>query len=149
MVENLSFMARTEIAGKSHSSMLLVWNFMDTHFMSPVYLLETPIEISTFEFHPENANIIIGKSLADLGGTISGQLIVWNFNDPINKQSRLNSIKKPATSKGGGGGKEEKLESEVLTHYHTSSILLSHKSAVTAIRFVPPTIKVQARHGEN
>ena len=52
VVENLSFMARTEIAGKSHSSMLLVWNFMDTHFMSPVYLLETPIEINTFEFHP-------------------------------------------------------------------------------------------------
>ena len=41
--------------------MLLIWNFIDTHFMSPVYLLETPIEISTFEFHPENPNIIIGR----------------------------------------------------------------------------------------
>ncbi len=41
--------------------MLLIWNFIDTHFMSPVYLLETPIEINIFEFHPENANIIIGR----------------------------------------------------------------------------------------
>ena len=40
--------------------MLLIWNFIDTHFMSPVFLLETPIEISTFEFHPEDSNIIIG-----------------------------------------------------------------------------------------
>jgi WD40 repeat protein len=35
-------------------------------------LLETPIEVTTIEFHPENSNILIG-------GCLNGQIVVWDI----------------------------------------------------------------------
>jgi WD40 repeat protein len=46
--------------------------------------LETPIEISCIEFHPENSNVIIG-------GSISGQLIIWDLSSI---ESRIQGGKK-------------------------------------------------------
>jgi hypothetical protein len=38
-------------------------NFSDNHIITLNYVLETPIEITTIEFHPENPNVIIGGCL--------------------------------------------------------------------------------------
>ena len=65
MIENLSFDDRCAITGKSFDSHVLIMNFSDAHIITLNYVLETPIEVSTIEFHPENPNVIIG-------GTISG-----------------------------------------------------------------------------
>lgn len=54
MTENLSFDERAEIAGKSFDSHVLVMNFSDAHIIQLYYVLETPIEISSIEWHPEN-----------------------------------------------------------------------------------------------
>ncbi len=72
MIENLSFDERAEITGKSFESHVLIMNFSDAHIITLNYVLETPIEISTIEFHPDNPNVIIG-------GCISGQIIVWDL----------------------------------------------------------------------
>lgn len=84
MYENLSFDDRTEIMGKSFESHVLIMNFSDAHIITLNYVLETPIEISTIEFHPDNPNVIIG-------GCISGQLIVWDLSSV---ESRITTGKK-------------------------------------------------------
>jgi dynein intermediate chain 3, axonemal len=73
MIENLSFDDRAEITGKSFDSHVLIMNFSDAHIVTLNYVLETPIEVSSIEFHPENPNVIIG-------GCISGQMIVWDLS---------------------------------------------------------------------
>lgn len=77
-IENLSFDERAEISGKSFNSAVLICNFADAHIITCAYILETPVEVSCIEFHPENPNFIIG-------GCISGQLIVWDLGDETSK----------------------------------------------------------------
>lgn len=84
MIENLSFDDRAEIMGKSFESHVLLMNFSDAHIITLNYVLETPIEISTIEFHPENPNVIVG-------GCISGQLIIWDLSSV---ESRISTGKK-------------------------------------------------------
>lgn len=79
MIENLSFDDRAEITGKSFDSHVLIMNFSDAHIVTLNYVLETPIEVSTIEFHPEFQNVVIG-------GCISGQLIVWDLSS---QESRI------------------------------------------------------------
>ncbi len=64
MTENLSFDDRVEIMGKSFDSHVLIMNFSDAHIITLNYVLETPIEVSTIEFHPENPNVIIGGCIS-------------------------------------------------------------------------------------
>lgn len=89
MIENLSFDDRCSIAGKSFDSHVLIMNFSDAHIITLNYVLETPIEVSCIEFHPENSNVLIG-------GCISGQLIDWDLSCI---ESRINAGKKPETIK--------------------------------------------------
>lgn len=89
MIENLSFDDRCAITGKSFDSHVLIMNFSDAHIITLNYVLETPIEISTIEFHPENPNVIVG-------GTISGQLVIWDLSC---LESRITGGKKQDTLK--------------------------------------------------
>ena len=89
MIENLTFDDRTDIAGKSFDSHVLIMNFSDAHIVTLNYVLETPIEVSCIEFHPDNPNVIIG-------GCISGQLIVWDLSC---MESRITAGKKPEAIK--------------------------------------------------
>ena len=89
MIENLSFDDRCEITGKSFDSHVLIMNFSDAHIITLNYVLETPIEISTLEFHPENPNVLIG-------GCISGQLIIWDLSC---QESRITQGRKPEAVK--------------------------------------------------
>ena len=73
MIENLSFDDRAEITGKSFDSHVLIMNFSDAHIVTLNYVLETPIEVSSIEFHPENRDVMVG-------GCISGQVIVWDLS---------------------------------------------------------------------
>lgn len=46
-------------------------NFQDYSNITLNYVFETPVEISTIEFNPENPNWLIG-------GCISGQVLIWD-----------------------------------------------------------------------
>jgi len=89
MIENLSFDDRCSIAGKSFDSHVLIMNFSDAHIITLNYVLETPIEVSSIEFHQDNPNVLIG-------GCISGQLIVWDLSCI---ESRISAGKKPEAIK--------------------------------------------------
>lgn len=91
MIENLEFDDRCAIGGKSFDSHVLIMNFSDAHIITLIYVLETPIEISAIEFHPENPNILIG-------GTISGQLLLWDLTcleSRISGSKKLQELKMP------------------------------------------------------
>lgn len=63
MIDNMDFDTRSLIQGKSFESHLLILNFSDNHIITLNYVLETPIEITTIEFHPDNANVLVGGCL--------------------------------------------------------------------------------------
>lgn len=75
------------------------------------HVLETPIEISTIEYHPENPNVLIG-------GCLNGQLIAW---DVTSTDHRITAGKKSSGEdefggddedfQGGGGEADEKQQS--------------------------------------
>ena len=58
--------------GKSYESHILILNFEDSQIIHLKYALQSPVEISCIEFHPENAKVLIG-------GSINGQLIIWDL----------------------------------------------------------------------
>lgn len=65
MIESLTFDERAEITGKSFDSHVLILNFSDSHIVITLnFDLETPIEVSCIEFHPENPNVIIGGCIS-------------------------------------------------------------------------------------
>jgi len=55
-----------------------VLNFADNAIITMCSVLETPIEIERIIFHPEKPELLFG-------GTISGQLTFWDFNDETTK----------------------------------------------------------------
>lgn len=73
MIDNMDFDTRAMVQGKSFDSQLLVLNFEDSDIISLKYLLETPIEISTIEWHPDNSNVLVG-------GCLNGQILVWDLS---------------------------------------------------------------------
>jgi hypothetical protein len=63
-IENLSFDERAEISGRSFNSSILIYNFADPNIITTGYILETPVEVTSLEFHPDNGNIIIGGCIS-------------------------------------------------------------------------------------
>ena len=112
MIENLSFDDRTEITGKSFDSHVLIMNFSDAHIITLNYVLETPIEISSIEWHPENPNVLIG-------GCISGQLIVWDLSCI---ESRITTGKKPEQIKMPDEEEDKSKSLEILNLFFSSAI---------------------------
>jgi len=97
MIEYLKFSERAAITGKSFDSNVLIMNFSDSHIITLSHVLETPIEISTIEFHPENPNVIIG-------GCLNGQTIVW---DITSTDHRITAGKKSTGDDQFGGDGED------------------------------------------
>ena len=63
MIENLKFEERAAIIGRSFNSNVLIMNFSDNHIITLAYVLETPLEITSLEWHPENPNVLFGGCL--------------------------------------------------------------------------------------
>lgn len=144
MIDNMDFDLRSMIQGKSFESYVLILNFSDNHIITLGHVLETPIEISSIEFHPENPNVLCG-------GCFNGQVIVWDLSS---QDHRINSGPK---SKAGEGeeanfaaadeGEGEKSQNIIkMKHLCQSSIIASHKNFVGDIAFIPSTINVDKRN---
>jgi len=73
LVDNFSFEDRSKIAGKSFESHVLILNFGDSHIITLHQVLETPIEVTTIEWSPENKDVLFG-------GCLNGQIIVWDMS---------------------------------------------------------------------
>jgi hypothetical protein len=59
LIEYMSFDDRVEVLGKSFDSYVLILNFSDPH----IIILQTPVEITTIEFHPEYPRVLIGGAI--------------------------------------------------------------------------------------
>ena len=94
MIDNMDFDLRSMIQGKSFESFVLILNFSDNHIITLGHVLETPIEISTIEFHPENPNVLYG-------GCFNGQVIVWDLSSQDHK---INSGPKTKAGEGDDAG---------------------------------------------
>lgn len=73
MIDNMDFDSRSKVQGTSWESYVLILNFSDNHIITLNYVLETPIEVTSIEFHPDNGNILFG-------GCFNGQIIVWDLS---------------------------------------------------------------------
>jgi len=78
MIESLKFSERAAISGQSFDSNVLIMNFSDNHIITLAYVLETPLEVTNLEFHPENPNVLFG-------GCLNGQIIVWDITSQGHK----------------------------------------------------------------
>lgn len=147
MIEYMKFHERAAIQGKSFESNVLIMNFSDNHIITLNYVLETPIEITTIEFHPENPNVIIG-------GCLNGQTIVWDLSST---DHRITSGHKNKSEAAGGeeddgfaaaGGEEDEKQQSVIKMKNLcqSSIIASHRNFVADIQFIPGTMNVDKRN---
>lgn len=117
MIEYMKFHDRAEIIGKSWNSHVLIMNFSDNHIITLAYVLETPIEVTTIEFHPENPNVLVG-------GCINGQIIVWDLSSQDHRIA--NKSTKTEVAKGGdddnftaaGGGEEDDKQQSIIKMKH-------------------------------
>lgn len=73
MINNMDFETRSLVQGKSFDSQLLVLDFQDSDIIALAYLLETPIEVTTIEWHPDNPDVLVG-------GCLNGQIIIWDLS---------------------------------------------------------------------
>ena len=63
IVEGLTFEERAEVMGKSFESQVLILNFSDSQVIYAQYALQTPVEISSIEFAPENPKVLVGSCI--------------------------------------------------------------------------------------
>ena len=115
MIDNMSFDDRAMIQGKSFVSDLLVLDFSDNDIISLSYILETPIEVTTIEWHPENGNVLIG-------GCLNGQIIVWDLSAKDFIVNTGNKKSGGAEEEGGDQVNDEKAQSTRMKHLCYSSV---------------------------
>lgn len=118
---NFTFDERIKIEGIPYQSQILFWNIRDVEQNSPIFIVDTPGEITAFEFDYLNCNIVaIALS--------SGQAMFIKFKDIISILNRGShndySIKKES---------KKDLYTFVLTAPGDS-----HKGKITCIRWFPP-----------
>lgn len=58
--------------GSSFDAHILILDFSDSQLINLAYDLISPVEVTSFVFHPEHEKII-------MGGCINGQVIVWDL----------------------------------------------------------------------
>ena len=144
MIDNMDFDSRSLIQGKSFESYVLILNFSDAHIITLNYVLETPIEITTIEFHPENTNVLTG-------GCLNGQVIVWDLSSQDHRITSGPKAKEGGDEDGAqpvaAGEDDDKSQTIIkMKHLCQSSIIASHKNFVGDIAFIPPTINVDKRN---
>ena len=146
MIEQLKFHERAAISGQSFNSNVLIMNFSDSHIITLNYVLETPIEITSLEFHPENPNVLIG-------GCLNGQVIVWDLSSTDHrivagaKNKEIGGDDDNFEAAAAGGGEEDEKQQSIvkMKQLCQSSIIASHKNFVADIVFVPKDMNVDKR----
>lgn len=99
------------------------------------YDLISPVEITSFAFHPENWNIV-------MGGCLNGQVITWDLCSTDHRVG--NSSQKEEAPE----GEENSIQStgNIMKSLAMSLIEKSHKSFVSDLAFVPGSVKVDKKN---
>ena len=120
---NFTFEETVKIIGVPYQSSVLFWNIKDVEQNSPVFEVETPSEVTSFEFDPDNPNnMVIALS--------SGQLMFVKFHDIINLLKTHGNTDMYSYLK----------KSDVRDFYafNLSSLKWTHQSLIAAVKWFPP-----------
>jgi dynein intermediate chain 3, axonemal len=135
-----TFEDRVNLLGISFEAYVLILNFKDPEIILLNYILQTPVEITSFEFHPENPNVV-------MGGAINGQVVAWDLGS-INHRITNQGGRKPTIARMPDEEEDKTQQTAVkLKQLILSNIERSHKSYVSDIQFVPKNVKVDKRAG--
>jgi len=128
---------RVNLMGLSFESYVLILNFKDPAIITLNYILQTPVEITTIEFHPENPRVMVG-------GAINGQVIIWDLGSV---DHRITAGRKPTVAKMPDEEEDKTQQTAVkLKQLILSNIERSHKNFVADIQFIPKNVRVDKRN---
>jgi len=134
--EKVSLDEQVDMDGKVRTSHILIWNFRDP--IHPQFVLNAPGDIFCFKFNPENNDLLAA-------GCANGQVLYWNL-----KGAKNSAIQKDKNDKGGQAGDEDqggKDDVKTIRAEMTSTIEVSHRRPVAALRWLPPNKEVAPRTG--
>jgi hypothetical protein len=153
-MENLNFDERIEVCGRSYKNEILFWDYEDMHLFVPVLVLTSPLEILTFEFKPNDPNVLIA-------GAINGQILLWNLAGKLVKKD--STAKKQARK-----GKDDRGEAQTIppvimstlqepfntmpnvpTDIYSRKLVNSHRNQVTSLKFLPPQVELDRKNPLN
>ena len=141
LIENLSHDDRCALSGKHIESSIVLWNFDNPSLTTPMYLLECPLEITTFQFHPNNPYIVVA-------GAINGQLMVFNLQQEAHvKLKSIGKREKEATGDGNFLSLFLFLKAPTYKVQILSAIAESHHTYVSAIKFLPDCMSFVKKRG--
>jgi WD40 repeat protein len=101
------------------------------------YDLISPVEITSFTFHPEHEKIV-------MGGCLNGQVITWDLTSHEHKVGVGRGQKEEAA--GGADDNSMQQTGNVMKSLTMSMIEKSHKAYVADLAFVPGTVKVDKKN---
>lgn len=117
---NFTFDERIKVEGIPYQSQILFWNIKDVEQNSPIFVVDTPGEITAFEFDNLNCNFV---AIA----LVSGQAMFIKFKDIISILNR-------------GSNNDYTIKKENKKDLYTfvlTSPTDSHKGKITSIRWFP------------
>ncbi|KAG1670681.1 hypothetical protein FOA52_010956 [Chlamydomonas sp. UWO 241] len=146
--EALSHQERVSRMGRPQFAYILIWNFRDP--INPECVLQAPYEVFTFQFNPENPDIIAA-------GCYNGQVVLWDMSA---EHERIAAIKASsakddhhggssdpsaasggaAGGAGGAGGSGAAGDAEpipIVKWRYASAIEFSHQHVVTDLSWLP------------
>jgi len=118
--EPLNFMERVQTAGRPTTSAILIWNFKDP--IHPEYVLESPFEVTSFQFNPRNHKTIVA-------GLFNGRIVYWDISNAKSLFVAAKKVKKE-------DGKEEETTVPVIKAAYVSAPDASHKTLVTDLTWL-------------
>lgn len=72
LIEDLTYEERIDLNGRSFDCFIVLWDYKDLHRFTPIAILESPVEITCFEFKPDNPRYLIA-------GGINGQVYLYDL----------------------------------------------------------------------
>ena len=63
LIENFTFEERIDMSCRSFDSYILIWDYEEYHRFTPVAMLESPLEFTSFEFKPDNPEYLVAGAV--------------------------------------------------------------------------------------
>ena len=138
VVKNVSFDQRVAISGQTSTAHVLLWDFR--HLVKPQLIMQSNFEVFAFRFNKTKPGIVAG-------GTITGQVVLWDVNDIVsalnkqrNQSSRKVSLKAITTET-----EEDENKLTPIAPKYISHVDHSHKRCVADLLWLPPNTQINYR----
>ena len=125
LIENKDYKARMAGSGRTTEGIILIYDFKDSHQSAPIYELESPMEITSFVFHPKKENIIVA-------GGMNGQIMFFDMKGQTH--TKLADI----------GKTRDRGQGTLIRYSYISDIKLSHCTFVSDIKFLPDCVTLKS-----